>query len=131
MASDTAAGERPLGSGCTHFRVLSPMPATATAATAPDATSAWGRFLVVAKPYWTGDRKRVAWAVLVGLIVLMLLDTQLAVLVNRQTGELTSALSARDEDRFWEAVRGMLWVCLLYTSPSPRDRQKSRMPSSA
>ena len=24
-----------------------------------------------------------------------------------------------------------LWVCLLYTSPSPRDRQKSRMPSSA
>ena len=27
---------------------------------------------------------------------------------------------------------GMLYVCcLLYTSPSPRDRQKSRMPSSA
>ena len=24
-----------------------------------------------------------------------------------------------------------LHVCLLYTSPSPRDRQKSRMPSSA
>ena len=24
-----------------------------------------------------------------------------------------------------------LWICLLYTSPSPRDRQKSRMPSSA
>ena len=24
-----------------------------------------------------------------------------------------------------------LIVCLLYTSPSPRDRQKSRMPSSA
>ena len=24
-----------------------------------------------------------------------------------------------------------LYVCLLYTSPSPRDRQKSRMPSSA
>ena len=23
------------------------------------------------------------------------------------------------------------WYCLLYTSPSPRDRQKSRMPSSA
>ena len=25
----------------------------------------------------------------------------------------------------------LLSVCLLYTSPSPRDRQKSRMPSSA
>ena len=23
------------------------------------------------------------------------------------------------------------YICLLYTSPSPRDRQKSRMPSSA
>ena len=30
-------------------------------------------------------------------------------------------------------VAAMLWffACLLYTSPSPRDRQKSRMPSSA
>ena len=26
---------------------------------------------------------------------------------------------------------GQLVTCLLYTSPSPRDRQKSRMPSSA
>ena len=25
----------------------------------------------------------------------------------------------------------ILMTCLLYTSPSPRDRQKSRMPSSA
>ena len=25
----------------------------------------------------------------------------------------------------------VLSICLLYTSPSPRDRQKSRMPSSA
>ena len=27
----------------------------------------------------------------------------------------------------WKKIKG----CLLYTSPSPRDRQKSRMPSSA
>ena len=26
---------------------------------------------------------------------------------------------------------GRMYPCLLYTSPSPRDRQKSRMPSSA
>ena len=26
---------------------------------------------------------------------------------------------------------GIQYICLLYTSPSPRDRQKSRMPSSA
>ena len=32
-------------------------------------------------------------------------------------------------DHKW--VCGSLMPCLLYTSPSPRDRQKSRMPSSA
>ena len=36
----------------------------------------------------------------------------------------------------WIAALGLLivakfFICLLYTSPSPRDRQKSRMPSSA
>ena len=33
----------------------------------------------------------------------------------------------------WEVVRKvvMSWVCLLYTSPSPRDATLSRMPSSA
>ena len=28
-------------------------------------------------------------------------------------------------------MKNLLNICLLYTSPSPRDRQKSRMPSSA
>ena len=32
---------------------------------------------------------------------------------------------ARADEGMW------LLPCLLYTSPSPRDRQKSRMPSSA
>ena len=31
----------------------------------------------------------------------------------------------------WMQKSGIEWICLLYTSPSPRDRQKSRMPSSA
>ena len=30
-----------------------------------------------------------------------------------------------------ELLAGLNRHCLLYTSPSPRDRQKSRMPSSA
>ena len=30
-----------------------------------------------------------------------------------------------------ELLGKKMWICLLYTSPSPRDRQKSRMPSSA
>ena len=32
---------------------------------------------------------------------------------------------------FIQALKGLSHPCLLYTSPSPRDRQKSRMPSSA
>ena len=33
--------------------------------------------------------------------------------------------------RFYKVARRLRMSCLLYTSPSPRDRQKSRMPSSA
>ena len=41
-----------------------------------------------------------------------------------------------DVDRVTENIAKMVAMvdgntCLLYTSPSPRDRQKSRMPSSA
>ena len=35
------------------------------------------------------------------------------------------------DNEFRSIGRLRLWGCLLYTSPSPRDRQKSRMPSSA
>ena len=32
----------------------------------------------------------------------------------------------------WEAdLKSDSWLCLLYTSPSPRDKRQSRMPSSA
>ena len=43
-------------------------------------------------------------------------------------------LSEEDEAAFWQyfnALVKQVAPCLLYTSPSPRDRQKSRMPSSA
>ena len=39
--------------------------------------------------------------------------------------------SPEARQKFEEGPVGMLQLCLLYTSPSPRDRQKSRMPSSA
>ena len=40
-------------------------------------------------------------------------------------------LHVRRDDPDWEHVSILAGTCLLYTSPSPRDRQKSRMPSSA
>ena len=35
------------------------------------------------------------------------------------------------ETEDWSDILEVSNICLLYTSPSPRDRQKSRMPSSA
>ena len=47
----------------------------------------------------------------------------LAALVERIPGVADDPLLLRKLPQYW--------ACLLYTSPSPRDRQKSRMPSSA
>ena len=35
------------------------------------------------------------------------------------------------EFHFWKSEKSLSKLCLLYTSPSPRDRTRSRMPSSA
>ena len=43
---------------------------------------------------------------------------------------LINALAEGDEQYLSELFT-QYQACLLYTSPSPRDRQKSRMPSSA
>ena len=62
-------------------------------------------------------------------------------IVNASEG--TVSVAGHDNVRAWRAARAMIGLvpqelttdafetCLLYTSPSPRDRQKSRMPSSA
>ena len=53
--------------------------------------------------------------------------------VRVSTGGLIDGFSTIVEikdDEFFETVHS-IFSCLLYTSPSPRDRQKSRMPSSA
>ena len=36
-----------------------------------------------------------------------------------------------DDQKRRPVLFGSWWTCLLYTSPSPRDRTRSRMPSSA
>ena len=41
------------------------------------------------------------------------------------------ALEDEENSAAWMQAQDQLQPCLLYTSPSPRDRQKSRMPSSA
>ena len=36
-----------------------------------------------------------------------------------------------NQKNYMKSINQIVKACLLYTSPSPRDRQKSRMPSSA
>ena len=40
-------------------------------------------------------------------------------------------LDCRQDGSLIGATNGKKWACLLYTSPSPRDKRQSRMPSSA
>ncbi|MDB5847439.1 MAG: transporter ATP-binding protein [Rhodoferax sp.] len=76
----------------------------------------WRQFVTVAMPYWLGDRRKAAWWLIGLLIVLMLGETQLAVMLNNTTGEMTSALAAREPPRFWDAVQACLLV-LVFAVP--------------
>ena len=51
----------------------------------------------------------------------------LRVLIIAHVNRLSTRLDRSQYYRYAALAR----LCLLYTSPSPRDRQKSRMPSSA
>ena len=54
-----------------------------------------------------------------------------AIGADGRTGDGCGLLLKLDKDFFINAISEEQEICLLYTSPSPRDRQKSRMPSSA
>ena len=47
------------------------------------------------------------------------------------TEERSQEIKLRGNPSGKPIIAGLRTDCLLYTSPSPRDRQKSRMPSSA
>ena len=54
-----------------------------------------------------------------------------AIFVTLVYGVLRFANFATGDMMSFGTMVAVLFTCLLYTSPSPRDRQKSRMPSSA
>lgn len=73
----------------------------------------WKRFAVIAKPYWFSEEKWKARGLLALALLLLLGQTGFNVLFNEKTGEFTSALAARDADRFWLAIRQLVGILVV------------------
>jgi putative ATP-binding cassette transporter len=72
------------------------------------------QFWAIAKSYWSGDEKWQARGLLLGVVLLLLAYTGLSVVLNNKRGVLISALSAKDESRFWETVIIFIAVLVIY-----------------
>lgn len=72
------------------------------------------RFWAIAKLYWLGPEKWRALGLLALILGLLTAYTQLSVQINEQQGEMVSALSQADSDRFWRNVWLFLGVLGLY-----------------
>ena len=51
--------------------------------------------------------------------------------IEEDSSDLTSSYSEKDTLNLSRVIEKNRKICLLYTSPSPRDKRLSRMPSSA
>ena len=54
-----------------------------------------------------------------------------AIRVQREADVIAQQHLSAERVAMWNALSEAVKACLLYTSPSPRDRTRSRMPSSA
>jgi putative ATP-binding cassette transporter len=65
----------------------------------------WRRFRAIAGPFWRSEERWRAGVLAALLAVLLLGQTAFNLRFVEQSGELTSALAAHDEARFWSAIR--------------------------
>ena len=72
------------------------------------------QFWTIAKTYWFSEEKWQARGLLLGVVLFLLAYTGLSVVLNNKRGVLISALSAKDESRFWETVVIFIGVLVLY-----------------
>jgi len=72
------------------------------------------QFWLIAKSYWLGEEKWQARGLLSLVVLLLLAYTGLSVVLNNKRGVLISALSAHDEQRFWQTVIVFIGVLVLY-----------------
>ncbi len=62
------------------------------------------RFVRLAIPYLNSEQRWKARGLFLLLICLMLADTSVAVMLNWQTGEFSTALAEQDSDRYWKST---------------------------
>ena len=72
------------------------------------------QFWTIAKTYWFSEEKWQARGLLLGVVLFLLAYTGLSVVLNNKRGVLISALSAKDESRFWETVVIFIGVLVIY-----------------
>jgi vitamin B12/bleomycin/antimicrobial peptide transport system ATP-binding/permease protein len=72
------------------------------------------QFWVIAKPFWFGDQKWRVQGQLLLVVIMSLAYTGLSVLLNNKRGALISALSAKDEARFWQVILVFTGVLVVY-----------------
>ena len=78
-----------------------------------------------------GPQKKILIASLCTLIIGTVIFSQSDYFKQRYSSTAAQVQEFTEGKVMHNAVSARLNFCLLYTSPSPRDRQKSRMPSSA
>jgi vitamin B12/bleomycin/antimicrobial peptide transport system ATP-binding/permease protein len=72
------------------------------------------QFWSIARFYWSSAEKWRARGLLLLVIVLSLGYTGLSVMLNSKRGELISALSAKDESRFWQTILVFVGILVVY-----------------
>jgi vitamin B12/bleomycin/antimicrobial peptide transport system ATP-binding/permease protein len=72
------------------------------------------QFWSIAKSYWSSEEKWRARGLLLLVVILSLGYTGLSVMLNSKRGELISALSAKDESRFWQTILVFVGILVVY-----------------
>jgi vitamin B12/bleomycin/antimicrobial peptide transport system ATP-binding/permease protein len=72
------------------------------------------QFWAIAKPYWSSEEKWWPRGLLLLVILLSFGYTGLSVMLNSKRGELISALSAKDEARFWQTILIFVGILVVY-----------------
>lgn len=71
---------------------------------AEDRRSAVARFWGIAKGYFKSTERRTAWALAIGLAVLVVMQIVIQVLLNLWNGQLFNAIDQRDTNQLWRLI---------------------------